>query len=788
MPSLTIHLSEMVVEPVKDFSLSPVHEQELKAVETRIRNLGRQRPLGRPADLPAAVARFVEANQPELEQLSGMGAADLIRRWGVFPVQDDLGMAMKAFRPDEGLQVEGAQQEVLVGCVARVLAAAAQSGMPSLPFDEKACRLLLQDAMGLALGRELGQTAEGPLQMEAGAYRALRSALLSASRLMALLQAWIAPWEDAQPGGAQPATASTMAGEGAAETVHAAPPLEQTTVEPVAETETITDEEEAVSATPILAPDAPPVPDSSPWASWARNWLELAQQILLEQGQEARAVFQREIPNAQISVPVDPPRHLLQGAPLYDNLNLTVRVAPFMAEALRIMMLTGNSNETIHPDGRAVTLKAWSQTRDVDLRRLTDLFRSLRETGRRSLQRFPVAEDVSDVTALMASLGLEPLPNVAPCWGRRPEAVALVVGLRPVAHFHEGVLPLRRRLQICVVMGRDLGKELPLEIQDQLTHRGSLGTWSQEGLRFVSIEMEEKPEDLLRQTFIAFLALAVELQETLKARGLVDTTQMVDWLPRLNLLPMRLETDFPRLSRQWRRQRLAQELRDAARSDLAAAKRLVYGVEDQEERHHLRAILVTIRAADDLEAAVEELAQLGFGTDRHDALLAVLEACSASGQEEERKAGLQLLGNRVFDLWLSHDARQESTTWDCLPFLDLAGDVLGLEVLFKGWEGDISPAVACDWLVHTLRRSPRSRMDPAWLTRLDQLVHGGAGRTWGPGDLNRLLALLETMCRHNLPGRDGLAQCIGDVGKRHEPCRSYAEQRLNELCAGKQLH
>jgi len=119
-----------------------------------------------------------------------------------------------------------------------------------------------------------------------------------------------------------------------------------------------------------------------------------------------------------------------------------------------------------------------------------------------------------------------------------------------------------------------------------------------------------------------------------------------------------------------------------------------------------------------------------------------------------------------------------------LPFLDLVGNVLGLELLFKGWEDELAPTVACDWLIHTLRRSPRSRLDPAWLTKLDQVVFGSARRPWGPGDVNRLFALLETIWRHNLPGHEGLVLSIRDVGKRHPPCQAFVKQRLDELCAG----
>ncbi len=100
------------------------------------------------------------------------------------------------------------------------------------------------------------------------------------------------------------------------------------------------------------------------------------------------------IPGVEFSIPVDPPLHLLDGLPLYDNEDLAIRVIPYFADLVADGCLRQEADLEVLAGGSTIVLKSWRRTENKDLERLGRIFARLRDAVRR-----PAAAEAEDSSA-----------------------------------------------------------------------------------------------------------------------------------------------------------------------------------------------------------------------------------------------------------------------------------------------------------------------------------------------------------------------------------------------------
>lgn len=479
------------------------------------------------------------------------------------------------------------------------------------------------------------------------------------------------------------------------------------------------------------------------------------------------------LPRADISVPVEPPRHLLAGNPVYDNKDLTIHLAPFFAEQVRSLDLREPYGAVTKDGGAAIVMRNWSQTDPGDLGRLSDLFLRLRNLVRRPRNKIESQYEDEVVIGMMAALGCKPVPGLATCWRF---SGGKVVGARPVFHYRDGIFH-KQMLQMCMVLGPRGEEPIPAEFTNRIIGKGAVASWEENGLLFVGYEIDD-PQVIegLTAEFTDFTAFADELQVNLVRLGSVENVEPDKWLGQLKPLPTRLEVDFDRTRRHWRRLRQVAELKLQLDHESVEAARSVIGrAENEDDRNHLRAQLVVLLFQRNPEEALAELEVLDYGRARHEAVLAVLEAAVESEEED--------LLHRCFGRWIDDDALRPEYDQDCLPVFELVAAGAGLETVHEGYSDELSPAVRCDWLNFIFRRSPRSRHDPVWLTHMDGLTNDA--ELLGQQNLDRLSDLYLVARRHDLPGRSGLMAVIRKQAD-HSPFRAYYEDRLGQPLGGTQ--
>lgn len=480
---------------------------------------------------------------------------------------------------------------------------------------------------------------------------------------------------------------------------------------------------------------------------------------------EEEMKFSREViyPELIVDVPVDPPLQFLAAPPSYDYCDLRLTLAPFIAGPMAGHTLPSEWDMDVRDDGTTIEVRRWSHARREDLDRLQNLFKRMHELVHRPADASRSTVTEAGLRALLDELNCLGIEGLPPCWRAFAD---LVVGLRRMVVHHDGI-EQKKQIQLALALGLAGADPLPDELAVQLTRHGTAVTWRDEGVLFLGLVLDSEAD--VREQFHVFVEFGREVMLYLVAEGALSPVAREHWLPRLAALPQRLEADFGRLQRHWRRRRQAAALDSLVeRDDVESAASLLARIADEDDRSYLRAHFVTRLFAADPRAALAELAAVPPGEQRHETILAVLEAAIDVAAAD--------LAEEVFDMWLSVDARHQVYRPDCLPLLELAASGLGLRRVAEYFDDGLHPAVRCDWLIFVYRRLPSVRRSMEWASRLDRLLNDT--RALEGLDLERLAALYGVIRRTGQAGRQSV---LGVVTGRiaGAPFQDYWEQKFD---------
>jgi len=457
--------------------------------------------------------------------------------------------------------------------------------------------------------------------------------------------------------------------------------------------------------------------------------------------------FTTEVTHSElpIGIRVDPPLHFLEEPPAFDYRDLKLSLSPFMAEKMVRQAFQPEQQIEIIDGGATVVLRDWSQTQKDDLRRLERVFTRMYELVRppEGAPKGVIREET--IQALLDQLGCGEIQGLAKCWRAFGDGV---VGLRKTLVSRNGIVH-KEQLQLALVLGAIGNEPIPDDLTSQLVRHGTATTWQDNELLFMGLVLDDPAE--VKEHFHVFAEFGREAALFLTGEGALSSSPKDEWLPKLTVMPQRLEADYDRLHHHWRRRRQALVLDDLVdRRDLESAKSLLARVDDRDDKSFLRAHFVARLFTIDAAAALAELDAVAPGEHRHETVLALLEASLELAEKD--------LSDQVFQKWRTVDARQPHYTSDCIPLLELAASGLGLHEVAELFADDQHPAVQCDWLNFVFRRLPSVRRDLAWASRIDALVNDHDGLK----DLNleRLADLFEVIRRSNLSGRESILKAV----------------------------